>query len=536
MRNTAAAGFAAMLMLSAVTAQQVVRPAGWDEATHGSRVRPDYERLFSMDRVHELRITIAPARFRAMQDDLTSIMPGRGLGMPGRGFGVPPAGLPDAAAMKWALAGVAVCKGQQPGAACTANGMSGQCTAMPVGDAGLVCLPADFAKFAQAGPPRLTVRDPVYVPVTVTHDGGTWTSVGMRYKGNSSLMASNFAGNGKVPFRLHFDRYEGETPAIRNQRFYGFQELTFSSNLGDDSQLREVLATEVLRDRGVAAARAAFYRIHVDTGSGPEYWGLYTMIEDPSDGAMLDAQFGSDTGNLYKPEGPGANFSVFDRAGFEKKTNEAEADFSDIEGAIRALHAPRDDARAWRAALEARFDVDHFLRWLGVNTVIENWDAYGVFAHNYYLYGDPARGGVLRWIPWDHNFAFGAAPRFGPGAGGGAAPPLPAFPGMQNSDPLHRNVSDAWPLVKRLMADEDYAARYRAHLRDALSGLADLAAFERRARTLHALITPAIAVESATRATVRSREAFERALDGPDGLVARLRARHGAIRAALAAK
>ena len=43
---------------------------------------------------------------------------------------------------------------------------------------------------------------------TVTHDGHAWTHVGMRYKGNSSLVASIGSGNGKLPFRLNFDQYE----------------------------------------------------------------------------------------------------------------------------------------------------------------------------------------------------------------------------------------------------------------------------------------------------------------------------------------
>ncbi len=37
--------------------------------------------------------------------------------------------------------------------------------------------------------------------------------------------------------------------------------------------LREVLGNEIFRDRGVPAPRSAFYRIYVDTGSGPEYLG-----------------------------------------------------------------------------------------------------------------------------------------------------------------------------------------------------------------------------------------------------------------------
>jgi hypothetical protein len=514
MRRTAA-GVLALTFLSTLSIAQ-------------QEARPDYARLFAMDRVHELRITIPPDRFRAMQDDLKSIMPG-----PGRGPIMPP-GLPPEAMMKMAkmaMEGQTACRERQPGAACTAAGMTGQCTSLPVGDAGLVCMPAEFSRMMRGEMPlALVTRDPIYVPVTIVHEGSTWSNVDMRYKGNSSLMFSNVSGNGKIPFRLHF----------RSQRFHGFQELTFSSNLGDDSQLREVLAAEVLRDRGVPAARAAFYRVLVNTGAGFEYWGLYTMIEDPADGAMLETQFGSRAGNLYKPDGPGANWTSFSRDGFEKKTNKTRADFSDIERAIAALHAPRPDPAAWRAALEARFDTDHFLRWLAVNTVIANWDSYGTFAHNYYLYGDPAAGGRLRWIPWDHNFAFGGVPSLGPPV---AVPPgfapvgIPGAGLFGGGDVLHRSAGDGWPLISRLLADDVYAARYRAHLQHALGGLIEPGAFERRARELHRMIAPAIVGEQGerpTHSTVSSREAFSRALDGDGGLVARLRARQAAVRSAIA--
>jgi hypothetical protein len=154
--------------------------------------------------------------------------------------------------------------------------------------------------------------------------------------------------------------------------------------------MREALANEIFRDRGVAAPRVAFYRIVVNTGTRDESWGLYTLVEDPADPAMLTSQFGGASGNLYKPDGPGADWTTFDRAGFEKKTNKATADFSDIQGGDRGASRERSPA-AWRATLERHFDVDFFLRWLAVNQVVDNWDAYGRFAHNYYLYADPGK-------------------------------------------------------------------------------------------------------------------------------------------------
>jgi spore coat protein CotH len=406
----------------------------------------------------------------------------------------------------------------------------------------------------------MTARDPVYVPVTVQFDGNTWTSVGMRYKGNSTLMSATMEGTRKTPFRLDFDRYEDERPEIRNQRIYGFSKLTFSSNTRDASQLREVMATEVFRDRGVPAPRAAFYRVYVNTGSGAEYWGLYSMIEDPSDGPMLDAQFGSDSGNLYKPDGPGATWASFDAESFEKKNNKKQADWGDVSSAIAALNAPQTDRRVWRAALEAKLDVDHFLRWLAVNTAIDNWDVYGTMSHNYYLYADPAKKAQLRWIPWDNNEAFGrsggpgrggrggpggAPPRgggggdffvFGPGGPppdgqrpGGPGGPGPRFGGPgSNDDVMHARTGSQWPLIRTLLDDDVYAARYREHLRHALGGLFAPDAAARRLRELHSLISRAAIEDPAV-----SREAFEQSVDGPGGMIEFVKRRHELIRTAI---
>jgi len=548
-------------------APSVTRPAGWNEQSHGPRTSPDYARLFATDRVHEIRITIPPAQFQQMQEDLKSLAP---AGMPGMGPGGPggPGGRGFDPQQMMALMEEAgrACTGKAENAACAAGGIDGVCAAMFGGP--LACVPPQMAEMMRGGAIRLTTRDPIYVPVTVSYGGATWTKVAMRYKGNSSLVTTSGTGNGKVPFRLDFDRYRRDDPAIDGQRFHGFKEVTFSSNFADNSQVREFLAGEVFRDRGVPSPRTAFYRVMVDTGNGPVYWGLYTMVEDPSDGAMLDNQLAGRQGNLYKPDGPGADWTRFDREGFEKKNNERADDFSDVERAVAALHAPRTDAAAWRRALEAAFDVDGFLRWLAVNTAIDNWDTYGAMAHNYYLYGNPGQGGRLQWLPWDNNMAFGVNP-MGPGGGrggfgpppgfgprGGAPPqgagprggfppgpggpggPPPGFAGMfpNTGDVLHRSAGPRWPLLQILLDDEVYAARYRDHLRRAIEGGGAADAVLRRARELHALVRPFVTGpngEQPTHTTLSDPGAFNDAIDGPGGLAESLQRRHAAIRAAL---
>ena len=170
----------------------------------------------------------------------------------------------------------------------------------------------------------------------------------------------------------------------------------------------------------------------------------------------------------------------------------------------------------WRANLEQRLDVDHFLRWLAVNQVVDNWDAYGRFAHNYYLYADPARGGRLVWIPWDNNFAFNGTP-FG-------------VPVGSSDDVLQQRVGPEWPLISRLMADETYRARYRVHLTNALGGLYEPDALDARVRAWQQLIAPAVAKEAPPAATASSPPRFQRSIDA---LIASVDRRRSTIRAAL---
>ena len=315
-------------------ANTLQRPDGWSEATHGKDTSPNYALLFDTSRVHEIKITIAASDFQSMQEDLASLVGGTTPARPS----TPPPQVLEA------------CVGAANGDACSfvieGQPMSGACQTAPDGQ--LACTPQEGAPDE---PPAMDLvkDDPIYVPVRIEHEGHVWTHVGMRYKGNSSLSTSFQHGIGKLPFRLHFDKYEDAYAEIDDQRFYGFKKLTFSSNWADDSQIRECFVKEVFRDRGVPAPRCAFYRVVVDTGEGATYWGLYSAVEDPSDGAMLADQLGGRGGNLYKPDGPGATFIQFVQESFVKKTNESAADWSDVQRAIDALHADGLDAAGWRA-------------------------------------------------------------------------------------------------------------------------------------------------------------------------------------------
>lgn len=295
---------------------------------------------------------------------------------------------------------------------------------------------------------------PIYMPADFYFNGTQWYDVGVRYKGNSSLSSAYSSGIGKLPLRLKFDYFEDELPAITNQRFYGFQDLSLSSNYDDESFMREKAGSDIFREFGVPAARSAYYEIYLDYGSGPEYLGLYTLMEVVFD-TMLDDVFGSSTGNCYKPEDDGAQFSSygFSLSDFEKKTNESEGDYSDIQAMYDALHASTrtTDVETWKTNLESVFYVDGFLKYLASNNIIQNWDTYGNMSHNYFLYHDPADD-LLKWIVWDNNEAFQSAGRSGPLS-------------LEMSE-----VGSSWPLISYIVDVPEYRAIYDAYIQEFIEG------------------------------------------------------------------
>ena len=93
-----------------------------------------------------------------------------------------------------------------------------------------------------------------------------------------------------------------------------------------------------------------------------------------------------------------------------------------------------------------------FLKYLAVNTVIQNWDTYGRMTHNYFLYNDPDTS-KLTWIPWDNNESL----QFGKMGGS-----LPFdFSGLNSSE---------WPLIGYLYQDNVYKAQYDTYVQEVVDG------------------------------------------------------------------
>ncbi|WP_299780906.1 CotH kinase family protein [uncultured Formosa sp.] len=318
-------------------------------------------------------------------------------------------------------------------------------------------------------------EDPIFIPGEVFYNGIEWYRVGIRFKGNSSLQSSWSSGILKLSFKLDFDEFEDDYPQIDNQRFYGFKKLSLKNNYNDNSMLREKVAADVFRDAGLAVSHTAFYTVYVDHGDGPEYFGVYTLVEEVDD-TVIDTQFSDNDGNLYKPDGDGASFAEgsYSEDDLVKKTNEDDANFTDVEELYTALNADNrtTDPETWRAELESILDTDTFLKYLAVNTVIQNWDTYGRMTHNYYLYNNPDTE-RLSWIPWDNNEALQD------GNGQGAV-------SIDFSDVS----SSSWPLIGYLYADETYKAQYDEYVQETIDNYFSVSKMQSKYATYSSLIEP----------------------------------------------
>lgn len=320
-----------------------------------------------------------------------------------------------------------------------------------------------------------TDEDPIFVPAEVFYNGLEWYRVGVRFKGNSSLQTSWENGILKLSLKLDFDEFEDDYPQIDNQRFYGFKKLSLKNNYDDKSMLREKVAGDVFRNAGLVGSHTAFYTLYVDHGDGPQYFGLYTLVEEVDD-TVLDTQFSDDDGNLYKPDGDAASFAAgtYDEDEYVKKRNEDEADFSDVANLLETINdATRiADAETWRTNLEAVFDTDVFLKYLAVNTVIQNWDTYGIMTHNYFLYNNSDTD-KLTWIPWDNNEAL----QLGKMGGSLALD----FSGLNDSE---------WPLIGYLYQDPVYKAQYDTYVQEIVDGAFNVSTIQSQYAIYSALIEP----------------------------------------------
>ena len=290
--------------------------------------------------------------------------------------------------------------------------------------------------------------DQNYIPaeISITTTDGTvmLDSVGIRLKGNSSMM---HPGN-KKPFKVDFNRFIG------GQSYDLLKKLNFNNGFKDPTFVREKVFYDVCEAAGILSPRATFAEV---TFNGTP-WGFYTVVEQIDD-QFLDRSIGDDAGQLFKA---GSNFVGGDgeaslvylgpdqelyEGAYELKQNVSE-DWSDLIGLIEFINTASD--QDFETQLQDHLDLTHYLQSAALDNLFSNLDTYTLSARNYYLYHNMTTN-RWQWIKWDSNETFGSYAFGVPGD-------------MTELDLAFDGGNEDRPLLERIMASDVLREAYYAEM------------------------------------------------------------------------
>jgi spore coat protein H len=257
-----------------------------------------------------------------------------------------------------------------------------------------------------------TVNKDRYVEVGLMVDDVELPSVGMRFKGDWSLISCVIHGARqsrvepvfgnidvcqRFSFKLDINKYHDDC------RLDGLKKLNFHAMSSDPTKMHERLGYSLYREMDILAPRAVHAKVYING----EYHGLFVAVEQV-DGRFTARRFPeSGDGNVYKQVWPGPNLSESVIAEALKTNDDPDAmDISDFVEFSNAVAAAGDNFAETMAPF---LDFDYLARYLVVDRAITNFDGilsfYEFGNHNYYWYHEEASG-RFTLIPWDLDKTF----------------------------------------------------------------------------------------------------------------------------------
>lgn len=285
-------------------------------------------------------------------------------------------------------------------------------------------------------------RNEEYALCSVIIDNEAYNNVAIRAKGNTSLTQVESYGNNRYSFKIEFDHYDS------TMNYYGLDKISLNNIIQDNTYMKDFVVYQMMKLFGADAPLCSYVNIKVNG----ENWGLYLAVESIEE-AFLERNYGSDYGELYKPDSVSMNsspengialhtsengdfFNQGENQGMQppdvERLNKGKAGGSMGSSAAALIYSDDKydsyknifdnektditDAHKDRMIqalkqlnncenIEKAVNVDAVIRYFVVHNFVCNFDSYtGSMIHNYYLYEE---NGQLSMIPWDYNLAFG---------------------------------------------------------------------------------------------------------------------------------
>jgi len=222
-------------------------------------------------------------------------------------------------------------------------------------------------------------------PVTLVAKGKAFHRAQIRYRGHGSRLVE------PKSYRVRLTNEEpldGETELLLN----GYRPE------------RQILGMDLWRRAGLPYSRAESVVLVFQGQIYPRYGAV-----EPIESRYLERHFGDASGNLYRGQRT-ADLSYLGESQalyanrYEKHTNALEHDWTDVVALTRAF-ALSSDAE-FPAAVAEHIDVEEWIRWFAVSTVLGNQEGglHRDTGDDYYMYR-PA-GGKFVLLPWDMDSTF----------------------------------------------------------------------------------------------------------------------------------
>lgn len=213
---------------------------------------------------------------------------------------------------------------------------------------------------------RLRNHARTYVRASIREGAIVHTNVAIHLKGGPGTYREL---NDRPSFTVNFDKFtEGQT-------FHGLKKIHLNNARQDQSFLSEKICRELFEASGVPAPRAGNAAVIFNGRK----MGMYVLVEGINK-QFLKRYFKDVTGNVYDGH---SGTDVSNR--LPTNFGENPQDDSRLKALARAVRLPVGDRLP---ALERTLDLDRFLSFMAMESMLWHWDGYTMNRNNFRIYHD----------------------------------------------------------------------------------------------------------------------------------------------------
>lgn len=223
-----------------------------------------------------------------------------------------------------------------------------------------------------------------YYAADIVIDGEEQNNVGLRKKGFIGSQSTE-----KPSLKINVDEFE------LGAEIFGVDNITLNNSVQDPSLIRQCIGYQLFANIGYPAPQCNFAHVYVN---GTDL-GIYVHVE-PIKRSFLRTHFDEDRGDLY--EGTISDFQSLQYKTFEPKNDDTNPSLEPI---IQLSEALFDSSIDLKEGLAEHIDIDMFITFWAMESILGHWDGYNGNRNNFYIYRAEDTG-LFTFLPWGLDDVF----------------------------------------------------------------------------------------------------------------------------------